>query len=314
MGAPYTPDLRERVVATFRSGMSRAETAALFRVSESSVQRWSRLARTTGSVAAQPMGGQRPFALAGERDRILERIAQQPDLPLRALLAELHDRGIKVSYFAVWNIVDRAGLSDKKKSLHASEQDRPKVARRRLQWQQRQGQIDARRLVVIDETWAKTNMTPTHGRCPIGQRLVAKVPHGHRKTLTFVAALRCDGITAPCLLNQPINAVSFRTYVEQVLVPTLRPGDVVVMDNLSSHKGKAIRKAIQAAGAKLIFLPPYSPDLNPIEQVFAKLKTLLRKANARTIPAITEAIGKLLDEYTVEECANYLVNSGYGST
>jgi len=168
--------------------------------------------------------------------------------------------------------------------------------------------------VFIDETWAKTNMTPIRGRCPVGQRLVAKVPHGHRKTLTFVAALRCDGIYAPCLLDQSINAVSFRTYVEQFLVPTLRPGDVVVMDNLSSHKGKAIRKAIQAAGAKLIFLPPYSPDLNPIEQVFAKLKTLLRKANVRTIEAVSEAIGKLLDEYTVAECANYLVNSGYGST
>ena len=314
MGAPYTPDLRERMVATFRSGLSRAETAALFRVSESSVQRWARLERPRGSVAAQPMGGQRPFALAGERAGILERIAQQPDLPLRALLAELHDRGIKVSYFAVWNIVDRAGLSYKKKSLRASEQDRPKVARRRLQWQQRQHKVDPKRLVFIDETWAKTNMTPLRGRCPVGQRLVAKAPHGHRKTLTFVAALRCDGITAPCLLNQPINAVSFRTYVEQFLAPTLRPGDVVVMDNLSSHTGKAIRKAIQAAGAKLIFLPPYSPDLNPIEQVFAKLKTLLRKANARNIPAVTEASGKLLEEYTVKQCANYLVSSGYGST
>jgi transposase len=201
-----------------------------------------------------------------------------------------------------------------KKSLHASEQDRPNVARRRLQWQQRQASIDPRRLVFIDETWAKTNMTPIRGRCPIGERLVAKVPHAHRKTLTFVAALRCDGITAPCLLNQPINALSFRAYIEQFLVPTLRPGDVVVMDNLSSHKGPVIRKIIRAAGAKLIFLPPYSPDLNPIEQVFAKLKTLLRKANARTIEAVTEAIAKLLDDYTVEECANYLVNSGYGST
>jgi transposase len=275
MGAPDTLDLRERVVARFRSGMSRAETAALFRVSESSVQRWSWRERQTGSVAAQPMGGQRPFALASERERIIERIAQQPDLPLRARQAELHDRGVKVSDFAVWNIVDRGGLSYKKNSLHGSEQDRPKVARRRLQWQQRQDQIDARRLVFIDETWTKTNMTPIRGRCPLGQRLVAKVPHGHRKTLTFVAALRCDGISAPCLLDQPINAVSFRTYVEQFLGPTLRPGEVVVMDNLSSHKGKTI----QAAGPKLIFLPPYSPDLNPIEQVFAKLKTLLRKAN-----------------------------------
>jgi transposase len=312
MGAPYTLDLRERVVASFRSGMSRLETATLFRVSESSVQRWSRLEREKGSLAAGVMGGQRPFALAGEREQILERIAQQPDLPLRALLAELHDRGIKVSYFAVWNIVDRAGLSVKKKTLHASEQDRPNVAHRRVQWRQRQDKVDAKRLVFIDETWVKTNMTPIRGRCPVGERLVAKVPHGHRKTLTFVAALRCDGIGAPCLLNQPINAVSFRTYVEQFLVPTLRPGDVVVMDNLSSHKGKAIRKAIRAAGAKLIYLPPYSPDLNPIEQVFAKLKTLLRKANARTVEAVTEAIGKLLDAYTVQECVNYFVNSGYG--
>ena len=201
-----------------------------------------------------------------------------------------------------------------KKSLHASEQDRPNVARRRLQWQQRQASVDPRRLVFIDETWAKTNMTPLRGRCRVGQRLVAKVPHGHRKTLTFVAALRCDGICAPCLLDQPINAISFRAYVEQFLVPTLRPGDIVVMDNLSSHKGKPIRQAIRAAGAKLIFLPPYSPDLNPIEQVFAKLKTLLRKANARTIDTVTKAIGELLGSFTTQECANYLVNSGYAST
>jgi transposase len=139
-------------------------------------------------------------------------------------------------------------------------------------------------------------MTPIRGRCPVGQRLIAKVPHGHRKTLTFVAALRCDGIHAPCLLDQPINAISFRVYVEQFLVPTLRPGDVVVMDNLSSHKGPAIRKAIRAAGAKLIFLPPYSPDLNPIEQVFAKLKTLLRKANARTIEAVSPNFRSLAEK------------------
>lgn len=157
-------------------------------------------------------------------------------------------------------------------------------------------------------------MTPIRGRCAAGKRLIAKVPHGHRKTQTFVAALRYDSIVAPCLLDQPVNAVSFRAYVEQFLVPALRPGDVVVMDNLSSHKGKAIRKAIRDAGANLFFLPPYSPDLNPIEQVFAKLKTLLRKANARTMEAVQEAIKTLLDEYTAQECANYLVNSGYGST
>jgi transposase len=157
-------------------------------------------------------------------------------------------------------------------------------------------------------------MTPLRGRSAKGQRLVAKVPHGHRKTLTFIAALRCDGIVAPCLLDRPVNGRSFRAYIEQFLAPTLRRGDVVVMDNLSSHKAAAIRRAIRAAGALLIFLPPYSPDLNPIEQVFAKLKALLRKANARTVEAVCEAIKTLLDDFTAKECANYFVNSGYASS
>jgi transposase len=156
-------------------------------------------------------------------------------------------------------------------------------------------------------------MTPIRGRCPVGKRLVAKVPHGHRQTLTFIAALRCDGIRAPCLLDQPINAVSFRAYIEQFLAPTLRPGDVVVMDNLSSHKGKAIRRAIREAGAKLIFLPPYSPDLNPIEQVFAKLKHLIRAAEPRDVEATWRKVGKLLDLFSTQECANYFKNSGYVS-
>ncbi len=161
--------------------------------------------------------------------------------------------------------------------------------------------------MFIDETWAKTNMTRTHGRALRGRRLVDKVPHGHWKTLTFLAALGCDEITAPFVLDGPINGDWFRAYVEQVLVLTLKPGDVVVMDNLGSHKGKAIRQA----GAHLIFLPPYSPDLNPIQQVFAKLKALLRKAAERTVEATWRRIGQLLDHFTAEECANYLVNSGF---
>ena len=168
--------------------------------------------------------------------------------------------------------------------------------------------------MFIDETWAKTNMTPLRGWAPRGRKLVAKAPHGRWRTLTFLAALRCDRIDAPCVIDGPIDGESFLAYVEQILVPTLAPGDIVIMDNLGSHKRQAIRRAIRAVGARLFFLPPYSPDLNPIEQMFAKLKALLRKANARTIEAVTEAIGKLLDEYSVEECANYLVNSGYGST
>ena len=188
------------------------------------------------------------------------------------------------------------------------------MARKRERWKRYQARLDPRRLVFIDEIWAKTNMTRTHGRCAKGQRLVDKVPHGHWKTLTFLAALRCDAITAPFVLDGPINGDWFLAYVEQVLVPTLKPGDVVVMDNLGSHKGKAVRRAIRQAGAHLLFLPPYSPDLNPIEQVFAKLKTLLRKAAERTVEATWRRIGKLLDHFSADECANYLVNSGYAAT
>src|SRR5665213_1777874 len=156
-------------------------------------------------------------------------------------------------------------------------------------------------------------MTRTHGRAPRRQRLVDKVPHGHWKTLTFLAALRCDAITAPFVLDGPINGEWFSAYVEQVLVPTLSPGDVVVMDNLGSHKGQAVRRAIRKAGAHLLFLPPYSPDLNPIEQVFAKLKTLLRKAAERTVEATWRRIGALLEAFSPSECANYFANAGYAS-
>jgi len=187
------------------------------------------------------------------------------------------------------------------------------VARRRQQWKKYQGRLDPRRLVFIDETWAKTNMTRRHGRTLRGRRLVARVPHARWRTLTFLAALRCDRIAAPCVIDGPINGVSFLAYVEQILLPTLSPGDIVIMDNLGSHKRQAIRRLIRAVGAKLFFLPPYSPDLNPIEQVFSKLKTLLRKADARSIDATWKQIGALLDRFTPEECANYLVNAGYAS-
>jgi transposase len=196
----------------------------------------------------------------------------------------------------------------------ASEQDRPWIARRREQWKKYQGRLDPHRLVFIDETWAKTNMTRTHGRSLRGQRLRAKVPHGRWRTLTFLAALRHDRIDAPCVLDGPINGCIFLAYVEQFLVPTLKPGDIVIMDNLGSHKGSAVRRAIRTAGARLFFLPPYSPDLNPIEQVFAKLKTLLRKAGERTIETTWRRIGTLLDRFTPQECANYIANAGYAST
>ena len=156
-------------------------------------------------------------------------------------------------------------------------------------------------------------MTRQRGRCRRGKRLLAKVPQGRWRTLTFLAALRYNRIDAPCVIDGPINGLSFLAYVEQMLLPTLSAGDIVIMDNLGSHKRQVIRRLIRAAGAKLFFLPPYSPDLNPIEQVFAKLKTLLRKLDPRTIETTWRGIGALLDNFKPEECANYLVNAGYAS-
>jgi len=166
--------------------------------------------------------------------------------------------------------------------------------------------------VFIDETWTKTNMAPLRGWAPRGRRLRAKVPHGRWKTMTFLAALRHHHIDAPWLIDGPINGESFSLYVERVLAPTLKPGDIVVMDNLGSHKGKAVRRAIRAVGAKLFFLPKYSPDLNPIEMFFSKLKHWLRNAAQRSEEAICDAIAHILSTVSPSECANYFAQAGYG--
>jgi transposase len=165
--------------------------------------------------------------------------------------------------------------------------------------------------VFIDETWASTAMARLRGRAPRGERLRAGIPHGHWKTTTFVAGLRLTGMVAPMVLDGPINRNAFQAYVEQVLVPELRPGDIVILDNLSSHKGPAVRTAITAASASLIYLPPYSPDFNPIENAFSKLKALLRKAAERTVDGLWSTIGGLIDLFTPQECANYFAAAGY---
>lgn len=174
--------------------------------------------------------------------------------------------------------------------------------------------LDPQRLGFIDETWAKTNMTRTHGYAPQGERLVDAAPHGHWQTTTFVGALRIDGFIAPMVIDGAINGEGFQAYVEQVLVPELRPGDVVVLDNLGSHLVAGVRKAIEGAGCRLLFLPPYSPDLNPIENAFSKLKRLLRSAAERTVDRLWGAIGNLLDRFTGEECRNYFRHCGYNAT
>ena len=188
------------------------------------------------------------------------------------------------------------------------------MAAERAAWKASQPGIDIHRLVFIDETGASTKMARLYGRSPYGQRCVAALPHGHWKTTTFVGALRANGMTAPMVLDGPMDGPAFEAYVTQVLVPTLKPGDIVVMDNLAAHKRAEVAIAIAAAGARLLYLPPYSPDFNPIENAFAKLKALLRKAAERTIEGLWAAIGRMVDLFTPAECRNYFAAAGYDAT
>ncbi len=203
--------------------------------------------------------------------------------------------------------------SASKKTAHAAEQDRADVAEARAVWRLWQGIFDPAKLVFLDETGTSTKMARTRGRCRRGERLVATVPHGHWKTTTFVAGLRESGIVAPLVIDAPMNGIIFKAYVEQMLAPTLDPGDVVIMDNLPAHKVTGVRQAIEAAGAALLYLPPYSPDLNPIELAFSKLKALLRKAAERTVDGLWDKIGNILDQFTPQECRNYFKHDGYAS-
>jgi transposase len=185
------------------------------------------------------------------------------------------------------------------------------VAEARADWRLKQPLLDKTRLIFLDETGVATDLARTRGRGPRGQRVIGKIPYGHWKTTTFLAGLRHDGIAAPFVVDAPMDGDIFLAYVEQVLVPSLKDGDVVILDNLPAHKVDGVRERIEAAGAKLLYLPPYSPDLNPIEQAFSKFKALLRKAALRSIPALWDKIGQLLSAFAPTECANYFKNAGY---
>ncbi|MGI9364006.1 MAG: IS630 family transposase [Rhizobiaceae bacterium] len=313
MTKPYSVDLRERAVNALIAGETARVVAARFKVATSSVIKWHKLYRETGSVEPGKVGGHRKPVLDAHRAFILDQIERTPHLTLHGLKDILAARGVVVSHNTVWVFLRRKGLSFKKKTLFGIEQSRADVARKRRRWKKFMDKLDPKKLVFIDETWIKTNMAPLRGWAQKGHRLRGFAPHGHWKAMTFLVALRCDQMTAPCVIDGPMNGDWFRAYVDQVLVPTLKPGDIVIMDNLGSHKSKAVRDAIKAAGARLWFLPPYSTDLNPIEQTFAKIKHWMRMAQKRTTEEAWRYVGKLISTFSPNECANYLKNSGYGS-
>ena len=256
----------------------------------------------TGRCAAQPRGGS-TSPLEAHADFLLGLIAEPPDLTLDEVVSAMRKRRIRGSRTAVWRFFERHRITFKK-SLRAAEQERADVARARRRWMREQGMFDPARLVFIDETAANTKMVRPSGRCARGERLVGRVPHGHWKTITFVGALRRNGMTAPLVVDGPMTGPTFLAYVEQGLAPTLKRKDIVVMDNLPTHKVAGVREAIEARGARLRYLPQYSPDLNPIEMAFSKLKAFLRKAAERTVRRLCRRIGSFARSLSALEAVN----------
>ena len=311
-GKAYSQDLRERVFASADAGEPVGRIAEGLRVSVSYVSKVLSRRYRTGQTTARAQRCHLPLRLADLHGAIEAQVTVRPDATiaeLRVWLDETHQASASTGL--MWKTLAALELTFKKKSLHAAEQDRDDVVQARAAWRAEQPRLNPGKLVFIDETWVKTNMTRRYGRAPRGQRVLDAVPHGHWKTTTFVAALRCDGVTAPGVFDGPIDGACFVAYVEQVLVPTLRRGDIVIMDNLRAHKVAGVEAAIKATGATLRFIPPYSPDLNPIELAFSKLKALLRAKAIRTVDALWNALGGLLDCFTPQECANYFRHDGY---
>jgi transposase len=312
MPKPYSQDLRMRVVEAVKSGASRREAAELYGISPSVVVIWMQRWAQTGSIEAKPSGGS-TSPLDEYAEFLLGLTVEQPDMTLDEIVAAMSKAGIAGSRTAVWRFYERHDISFKK-SLYAAEQKRAEYARARRRWMREQGMFDPARLVFIDETSTNTTMVRLYGRCPRSERLVGFAPHGHWKTITFVAGLRLRGMTAPFVLEGAMNGQIFLAYVKQCLVPTLKRGDIVVLDNLPVHKVAGIEEAIEAAGATLLYLPPYSPDLNPIELAFSKLKAHLRKAAEHTISGLLRRIGRVVKAFTRQECKNFFRHAGYVQT
>ncbi|WP_258120155.1 IS630 family transposase [Mesorhizobium onobrychidis] len=312
MTRSLSADLRGRVIAAIEDGVSTREAARRFRIGISTAGSWYRRYRETGEKEARKQGQPSRSKLDAHEAFILGLIEDAPDITLAEIGERLAaERGVRAASSTVWLYLDRRGITFKKKTAHAAEQQRPDVLRRRRTWFDGQLDLDPERLIFIDETAASTKMARLRGRSLRGERCRAAVPHGHWKTTTFTAGLRLGGLAAPMLLDGPMNGSAFLAYAEQVLAPELRPGDIVVMDNLPAHKISGVREAIEKVGARLLFLPPYSPDFNPIEMAFSKLKALLRKAATRTIDELWSVVANCLAAFTAEECRHYFEAAGY---
>lgn len=310
--SPYSLDLRERVAASVDEGEeSQREIAERYRVSLSFVSRLLKRRRATGTLEPAPHGGgPSPVLRAADRWKLGRLVAERNDDTLK----ELRDRGgFRCSLTTIWRTLRRMGLTRKKKSRHADEQGRPDVKRKRRTFRAKMKRIRPSRLIFLDETGVTTAMTRAYARSPRGERAVGSAP-GKWESFTVVAALGVDGAVAPLVLPGAIDAAAFDSYVEQVLAPELRPGDVVVWDNLPAHQTRAAARAVRRAGARLIWLPPYSPDYNPIEQLWSKTKAHLRRAAARTKDTVYTALGEALDDVTIRDVLGWFKHAGLCAT
>jgi transposase len=293
---PYSPDLRERIIAAVERGQSSLrELAEVFLVSLSCIVRLLRRHHATGSCLPQPpAGGPHPLLDEDACQRLLALVREQPDATLAELQARL---GIPCSLSTICRALQRHRISRKKKTLHAQQQDTPEVQAKRAAFEERIAAVDPMHLVFVDETGATTAMARTYGRAPIGERVVGAVP-GDWENVTLIAGLRLGGVVAPFTFPGATDQDAFRTYVKEVLVPVLQPGDVVVWDNLQPHKDSEVITAVQSAGARVEPLPIYSPDETPVEELFSKTKTFLRKIAARTTETVMQAFGDALNLVT----------------
>ena len=309
---PYSLDLRERILAAVddHDGSIRW-IARIFRVSTSFIVRLLQHRRATGRLAPEPhRGGPSPALGPGDLDRLAALVREQPDATLEQLKQQ---GGFSCSLKTLWYALDRLGLTRKKKSLHADQRDRPDVQTQREEFRQEVGTIEPEKLVFVDETGVTTTMTPAYARSPQGQRVVDSVPASW-ETVTAIAALGLDGVRAPLVFSGSTDTAVFQAYVDQVLVPELHKGDVVVFDNVKPHKAAGVAKSIEAAGAHVLPLPPYSPDYTPIEEMFSKFKQGLRRAKARTKDGLYEAVGQVLRRVTHENSLGWFEHAGLCAT
>jgi transposase len=308
----YPQKVRDLVLDAYAEGVKTAAISRRLKVSRSWArrvkQRWQEL-RLRNSI--EQKHGPDPKLTEADRLQLSKLVKQTPDATLKVLHEQMN-RPVSIS--TIVRALNDMKLTFKKKSLHASEQNRPDVKLKREEWEQCMPGLDVDKLVFFDEIGVNTKMTRLHGRCLQGQRLISFAPAGHYSNSTLMSGMRLNGVVAPMLIDGPVNSETFAGYVEECLVPALEPGDTLIIDNLPAHKSPRVKAAVEGAGCMLVYLPAYSPDLNPIENMWSKVKASIRAAAARTLDAVVNAVGAALHSVTLSDCEGYFSHCGYGDT